>query len=78
MTGRALARRRPSLGADLQPAGWRLTGGAPGLRPAAGPQPARPRTSTCSRSRSQGYTGHLKVQVTGPWTLAATVERPAR
>ena len=24
----------------------------------------------------QGYTGHLKVQVTGPWTLAATVERP--
>ena len=24
----------------------------------------------------QGFTGHLKVQVTGPWTLAATVERP--
>ena len=24
----------------------------------------------------QGFTGHLKVQVAGPWTLAATVERP--
>ncbi len=24
----------------------------------------------------QGFTGHVKVQVAGPWTLAATVERP--
>src|SRR5690242_19426754 len=24
----------------------------------------------------QDYSGHLKLQVAGPWTLAATVERP--
>ena len=26
--------------------------------------------------QTQGYDGRLKVQVTGPWTLAATVEKP--
>src|SRR5205085_6861567 len=25
---------------------------------------------------TQGYTGLFKIQVAGPWTLAATVERP--
>lgn len=66
------------LAADLQPAGWRLTGGSD------------PRSSLDQRrARSllqqdldvleevaDGYTGPLKLQVTGPWTLAATVELP--
>ena len=27
-------------------------------------------------AQAQGYEGRLKIQVTGPWTLAATVEKP--
>jgi methionine synthase II (cobalamin-independent) len=74
MTGRALA-VVAELGADLQPAGWRLTGAAPG-------RDQRRASSTLSQDLDlleealQGYTGHLKLQVAGPWTLAATVERP--
>ena len=58
---------------DLQPSGWRLVD-QPGrdLRRAAGlprPRPRRP------RGRSPRTTpGPLKLQVAGPWTLAATVE----
>jgi methionine synthase II (cobalamin-independent) len=74
MTGRALA-VVAELGADLQPAGWRLTGGGPGL------DQRRARSQLGQdldmlEEALQGFTGHLKVQVTGPWTLAATVERP--
>ena len=74
MTGRALA-LVAELGADLQPAGWRLTGSAPGID-------QRRATSLLAQDldaleeQTQGYDGRLKVQVTGPWTLAATVERP--
>ena len=63
------------LGADLQPAGWRLTGSASG----ADQRRAR---SLLSQDLDdveevlQGFDGRLKVQVTGPWTLAAMVERP--
>ncbi|HEX6247396.1 MAG TPA: methionine synthase [Nocardioidaceae bacterium] len=74
MTGRTLA-LVPELGADLQPAGWRLTGGGPGV------DQRRARSLLAQdldalEEQAQGYAGRLKVQVTGPWTLAATVERP--
>lgn len=78
MTGRALA-LVPELGADLQPAGWRLTGAG------AGVDQRRARSLLAqdldaleeqAQGYAQGYAGRLKVQVAGPWTLAATVERP--
>lgn len=73
MTGRALA-VVAELGADLQPAGWRLTD-APGVdhrraRSLLG------RDLDTLEELAQDYRGPLKVQVAGPWTLAATVERP--
>jgi methionine synthase II (cobalamin-independent) len=74
MTGRALA-VVAELGADLQPAGWRLTGGGGGV------DQRRARSLLgqdldALEEQAQGYDGRLKVQVTGPWTRAATVERP--
>jgi len=74
MTGRAVG-ILAELGADLQPAGWRLTGAAPGV------DQRRARSLLAQdldafEEQTQGYVGRLKVQVTGPWTLAATVERP--
>jgi len=74
MTGRALA-VVAELGADLQPAGWRLTGGGPGLDQRRARSQLGQDLDMLEESL-QGFTGHLKVQVTGPWTLAATVERP--
>lgn len=73
MTGRALA-VMAALGADLQPAGWRLTD-APGV------DHRRARSLLAQdldgfEEQGQGVTGTIKVQVAGPWTLAATVERP--
>lgn len=73
MTGRGLA-VVTDLGADLQPAGWRLTD-------AAGIDQRRARSLLGQdldslEELAQGYVGPLKVQVAGPWTLAATVERP--
>ena len=73
MTGRGVA-VLAALGADLQPAGWRLTD-APGL------DQRRARSLLAQdldgfEEAAQGYAGVLKVQVAGPWTLAATVERP--
>lgn len=73
MTGRALA-VVSELGADLQPAGWRLTD-------AAGVDQRRARSLLAQdldvvEERTQGYAGRFKIQVAGPWTLAATVERP--
>ena len=73
MTGRALA-LVTDLGVDLQPVGWRLTD-----------------ASGIDHRRAQSMLAHdldvaeelrparldaFKVQVAGPWTLAATVERP--
>lgn len=74
MTGRAVG-ILAELGADLQPAGWRLTGAAPGV------DQRRARSLLAQdldafEEQTQGYVGRLKIQVTGPWTLAATVERP--
>lgn len=73
MIGRATA-FLSGLAADLQPAGWRLTD-APGAD-------QRRAASLLSQDldlleeHTQGYTGRLKVQVAGPWTLAAGMERP--
>jgi methionine synthase II (cobalamin-independent) len=73
MTGRALA-LVAELGADLQPAGWRLTD-APGI------DQRRARSLLGQdldglEEQAQDYVGPFKLQVAGPWTLAATVERP--
>lgn len=75
MTGRALA-LVAELGADLQPAGWRLTG-----QSASGVDQRRARSLVGQdldnlEEQAQGLTGGFKVQVSGPWTLASTVERP--
>jgi len=74
MTGRALG-LVAELGADLQPAGWRLTGGGSGV------DQRRARSLLAQdldamEELTQGWRGTFKVQVAGPWTLAATVERP--
>ena len=73
MTGRGLA-VVSALGADLQPAGWRLTD-APGV------DHRRARSLLAQdldavEEQAQDLTGTFKVQVAGPWTLAATVEKP--
>ncbi len=73
MTGRTLG-VIGELGFDLQPAGWRLTD-APGV------DHRRARSLLAQdldalEELTQGYQGPLKVQLTGPWTLAATVEKP--
>lgn len=81
MTGRALA-ILDGLDADLQPAGWRLTGtgGSPGVdhRRArsllAQDLDALEELAQDTALVAGGAT--FKVQVAGPWTLAATVERP--
>ncbi|NYD42539.1 methionine synthase [Nocardioides panaciterrulae] len=75
MTGRALA-VVSELGADLQPAGWRLTG-----NDGSGADHRRARSLLAQdldglEEQTQGYEGALKIQVTGPWTLATTVEKP--
>ena len=63
---------------DLQPAGWRLTGGTD---PRASLDQRRARSLLLQdldvlEELADGYTGPLKLQLTGPWTLAATVELP--
>ena len=73
MTGRALA-VVDGLGADLQPAGWRLTD-SPGI------DHRRARSLLAQdldqvEEQAQGHAGAFKLQVAGPWTLAATVEKP--
>lgn len=73
LTGRTLA-LVTELGADLQPAGWRLTD-------RSGIDHRRARSLLAQdldavEEQTQGYTGVFKSQLTGPWTLAATVEKP--
>ena len=78
MTGRTLA-VVAELGFDLQPAGWRLTD-APGIdQRRARSLLAQDLDALEERAQEAGAFedgGELKVQVAGPWTLAATVERP--
>jgi methionine synthase II (cobalamin-independent) len=76
MTGRTLA-VVAGLDADLQPAGWRLTGSSG----SAGLDHRRARSLLAQdldavEEQAQGFAGRFKVQVAGPWTLAATVEKP--
>ncbi|WP_310962732.1 uroporphyrinogen decarboxylase/cobalamine-independent methonine synthase family protein [Nocardioides terrisoli] len=73
MPGRTLA-VVSELGFDLQPAGWRLTD-------ASGVDHRRARSLLAQdldtlEDLTEGYVGPLKLQLAGPWTLAATVERP--
>jgi hypothetical protein len=73
MTGRTLA-VIDDLGFDLQPAGWRLTD-------ASGIDHRRARSLLAQdldqlEEQAQDFHGVLKVQLAGPWTLAATVEKP--
>ena len=73
MTGRATA-VATDLAFDLQPAGWRLTD-------AEGIDQRRARSQLAQdldqvEELAEGVVGTFKTQVAGPWTLAATVERP--
>ncbi|WP_350274539.1 methionine synthase vitamin-B12 independent [Kribbella sp. HUAS MG21] len=66
------------LAADLQPVGWRLTGGGD-ARASLDQRRARAlllEDLDVLEEYADGYQGRLKIQVTGPWTLAAAVERP--
>ena len=73
LTGRGAA-LLVDLPVDLQPSGWRLTG-----------RPGRDLTRTAAYLRQDldelaeafdGWTGRLKLQVAGPWTLAASTWLP--
>lgn len=73
MIGRTLA-MIDELGFDLQPSGWRLTG-------SSGADHRRARSLLAQdldvlEEQADGYAGPLKLQLAGPWTLAASVERP--
>lgn len=62
------------LAVDLQPAGWRLTD-------ASGRDHRAARATLRSdldvlEEQAQDYAGPFKISVAGPWTLAATMERP--
>lgn len=73
MIGRTLA-MVTDLGVDLQPAGWRLTD-ASGLDHRRAVSLLAQDLDTVEELM-QGHRGAVKLQVTGPWTLAAAVERP--
>jgi methionine synthase II (cobalamin-independent) len=73
MVGRTLA-TIGDLGFDLQPHGWRLTDGS-------GIDHRRARSLLAQdldqiEEQAQDFRGVLKVQLAGPWTLAASVEKP--
>ena len=72
--GRSLALLE-GLGADLQPAGWRLTGSGGGIDHRRAISLLAQDLDTLEE-QTQDFAGSLKVQVAGPWTLAAMVERP--
>lgn len=77
MTSRTVA-VLSELALDLQPAGWRLTG-ASGSGASLDQRRARSllqQDLDVLEEFADGYSGPLKVQLAGPWTLAATVERP--
>jgi Cobalamin-independent synthase, Catalytic domain len=73
MVGRTLA-IITDLGFDLQPAGWRLTD-------TSGVDHRRARSLLAQdldqlEEQAQDFRGTFKIQVAGPWTLAAAVEKP--
>ena len=62
------------LPAEIVPSGWRLAS-----RPGADLRRARDLLAwdlDALEEQAEGYAGPLKIQVVGPWTLAATVELP--
>lgn len=72
MIGRAVA-VLVDMPVDLQPAGWRLVD-----RPGSDLRRARSLLAQdldALEEVADGYTGPLKLQVAGPWTLAAIVEK---
>ena len=73
MTGRGLA-VVSGLAADLQPAGWRLvdSNGVDHRRAVS----LLAQDLDTVEELAQGVSGSFKTQVIGPWTLAATVEKP--
>ena len=73
MIGRATA-FLAGLAVDLQPAGWRLTD-ASGREHRLAMSTLRSDLDLLEE-HAQGYEGTVKVSVAGPWTLAATMERP--
>ncbi len=63
------------LAVEIAPSGWRLASGAGrDLRRA---QDFLARDLDAFEAAADGYLGALKVQVTGPWTLAANIEVPS-
>jgi methionine synthase II (cobalamin-independent) len=73
MTGRSTA-LLAGLAVDLQPAGWRLTD-ASGRDHRLAINTLRSDLDMLEE-QAQGYAGPMKYSVAGPWTLAATMERP--
>jgi methionine synthase II (cobalamin-independent) len=62
------------LALDLQPAGWRLTG-SPGRDQLRARAILRDDADQLEEA-AQDYAGPFKIAIVGPWTLAASVERP--
>jgi hypothetical protein len=63
------------LAVDLQPSGWRLVG-RPGLDARRGRDRLDADLDALVPVGGPGYDGRLKLQLAGPWTLAASVELP--
>jgi hypothetical protein len=62
------------LPVEIQPSGWRLT-----ARPGRDLRRSRDfleRDLDALEAAAEGYTGPLKIQAAGPWTLAASIELP--
>ena len=64
----------PDLNVDLQPSGWRLSGGR-GRDAARGAAYLRQDLDELAEAYD-GYVGELKLSLCGPWTLAAVIELP--
>ncbi|MDO5501188.1 MAG: methionine synthase [Propionibacteriaceae bacterium] len=73
MIGRTIA-VVAELGLDLQPAGWRVTD-APGIDHRRAKARWREDLDLLEET-AQGYAGRFKIGFTGPWTMAAMIERP--
>jgi methionine synthase II (cobalamin-independent) len=71
MTGRGTA-FLADLHAEVQPSGWRLVD-RPG-RDARRAESLLRQDLDYLEEHTQGYTGPLKIQAVGPWTLAASIE----
>ncbi|MBR7835324.1 methionine synthase [Actinospica durhamensis] len=72
MTGRTAGNLLVDIAIDLAPSGWRVAD-APGRDQGRAVSHLR-RDLDVLEELTQDYTGPLKLQAVGPWTLAATVE----